>query len=308
MNYEDKTLVALADPATRAGLFDDTGLEQILSAGYDTDAMAIEGPFKPVFEDVQIGLALPRVAELEGMWMPLGGVDKTEAHFQVTGLGAADTLRVDAFWRGAIVARTAFVTGHIVSVKASWPDGATIDAEIVAALGNLPADRAALEQERRKRFVARIKAAFNQPDILTDDRFDAWLHSTGAKSVSDLITNYSGVLHTGAMQLKIDQPAPPATSPKALPVAAAVLIRDAGFSVAQLLMDSKLIRQRLDALALGKPPDPATKLRQSLLVIWIVPVTVFDDNDWPGGGSRAQRRAAAGTWLAREGIGLAATA
>ena len=307
MTYEDKILVALADPKARTGLFDDTGLAQVLSAAYDTGAMSIEGPFSPVFDEVKIGLALPRLAEVEGNWLPMGGTVQTEAHFQLVGLGADSAVRVDAFWRGSVVARTAMANGVISNVATSWPNLQTIDAEIVAALGALPADPAALEAERRKRFIAKIQAAFAQPAILTDDRFGAWLASTGAASVGDLLTNYRGVLQTGTLQLTITQPALPATSPKALPIAAAVMIRDAGFSVAQLLTDSKTARQRLEGMAVGRPADPTLKPLHSLLVIWIVPATVFDDNDWPGGGTRDLRRAAAGAWLAREGIGLVAT-
>jgi hypothetical protein len=306
MNYEDKTLVTLADPTTRAGVFDDAGLAQLVSAAYDTDTMSIEGPYAPVFDDFRMGVALPRVADLEGYWMVTGTTEKTEARFQSTGLGVDVAVRVNAFWRGSVVARTAYITGHITAVKADWPDAGMIDADVVKALGALPVDPVALEQERRKRFVARIRTAFNQPAILTDERFDDWLRSTGAVSVSDLITNFRGVLHTGALSVTIDQPAPPATAPKALPVAAALMIRDVGFSVAQLLMDSKLVRDRLDPLALGRPQDASTKLRQPLLVVWIVPSVVFDDNDWPG-LTRDQRRANAGAWLAREGIGLVAT-
>jgi hypothetical protein len=307
MTYEDRMLVRLADPASRAGVFDAAGLEQLLSAAYDTDAMAIEGPFTPVFDEFSVGVALPRLADVEGSWMPSGGVDKVEARFQLSGLGTSDVIRVDALWRGAVVARTAHVTGRINAVNVAWPDMAAIDAEIIAALGNLPADPVVLEQERRQRFVTRLRAAFNQPALLSDARFDDWLRSTGATSVSDLLTNYRGVLHTGAMQVTIDQPAPPPTSPKALPVAAAILVRDQGFVVGQLLMESKLVRQRLDTLGLGRPRDASVKQRESLLVVWVLPATVFNDTDWPG-ASAGERRAAAGQWLAREGIGLVATA
>jgi hypothetical protein len=307
MTYEDKILVALADPNARAGVFDATGLAQLVSAAYDTDSMSIEGPYTPVFDEVKIGMALPRLAEVEGNWGPIGGVAPTEARFQLLGLGPDAAVRVDAFWRGSVVARTAMANGQIVSVSSNWPNVEAIDGEIVAALGALPADPAALETARRQRFIAKIQAAFAQPTILTDDRFDDWLKSTGATSVSDLLTNYRGVLHTGSLQVAISQPALPATAPKALPIAAAVMIRDTGFSVAQLVTDSKTARQRLEPLALGRPGDASLKILNSLLVIWIVPATIFDDNDWPGGATRDLRRAAAGAWLAREGIGLVAT-
>jgi hypothetical protein len=49
-----------------------------------------------------------------------------------------------------------------------------------------------------------------------------------------------------------------------------------------------------------------------VLVTWVVPPDLFDDDDWPGATAsmtnaqkRDARRLSAGRWLAREGIGLA---
>ena len=44
MNFVDKTMITLADPASRTGAFDETALEQIVSAGYDSTINA-QGPF-----------------------------------------------------------------------------------------------------------------------------------------------------------------------------------------------------------------------------------------------------------------------
>ena len=307
MNYADGTLVRLADPASRAAVFDDTGLEQILSAAYDIDSMSIEAPFAPVFEDFRIGVALPNLADVEGSWMPMGGVEKTEARFQLSGLGSNEVLQVDALWRGSVVARTSHVASHIVSVTTKQPDLRNVDERIIADLGALPNDSAVLEQERRKRVIETLQTVFDQPDLFTGDRFDEWLRSTGAASVSELLITLRGVVHTTALQVKMDEPPPPVTSPKALAIAAAVLIRDKGFSISQLLVESKRVRERLTPLAFGRKEEANTKQRVSIIVIWIVPQTVFDDTDWPG-GNPAQRRAQAGAWLAKEGIGLMATA
>ena len=57
MNFVDSTLVKFADPATRTALFDDVALEQLLSAAYDTTTLNVGGPFTPLFDDVQLGLA-----------------------------------------------------------------------------------------------------------------------------------------------------------------------------------------------------------------------------------------------------------
>jgi hypothetical protein len=91
-----------------------------------------------------------------------------------------------------------------------------------------------------------------------------------------------------------------------------VLIRDQGFSVADLLMDSRLLRAQAEQMGLEAPADPTVRRHRGIVVVWVVPAAVFDDADWPGGdsGSAAERRAArfqrAGQWLAGEGIGLTA--
>jgi hypothetical protein len=307
MNYEDAILVKLADPASRAGIFDEIGLEQILSAAYDIDSMSIEAPFSPVFDDFRIGVALPSLADVEGSWMPIGGVEKTEARFQLSGLAPNEIIHVDALWRGSVVARAAHITSHVVSVTTKQPDLSKIDERIVADLGTLPNDPALLEQERRKRVIETLQTAFNQPDLFAGDRFDNWLRTTGASSVSELLITLRGVVHTTALQVQMDEPPPPVTAPKPLAIAAAILIRDKGFSIGQLLVESKRVKERLAPLAFGRKEEPNTKQRASIIVIWVVPQTVFDDTDWPGANS-AQRRSQAGSWLAKEGIGLMATA
>ena len=110
------------------------------------------------------------------------------------------------------------------------------------------------------------------------------------------------------------EPQPVSPTVAELPLAGAVLVRDAaGLSLAELLTESKSVRERLRAYAVERPPDPTLRMREPLVVVWVVPAAVFDDGDWPGGGAgtpaerRDARRLAAGAWLAREGIGLAAT-
>jgi hypothetical protein len=314
MNYVDTTLVRLADPATRAPLFDAVALEQIVRAAYDTASMPVAGPFQAVFDDFQLGFAVPPAATLEGAWGPVGGVERFEARFHLLGLGGDSPPRVDALWRGSVVARVPASNDRVTAVGGSWPDAGRIDADIEADLGALPADPAALEQERRTRFLDRVRATLHAPTLFTGAALDAWLREVGAESVGDLLTRYRGTVHAGAVQVTFAPPDPVPPSPRALPVAAALLIRDADFSVGDLLAESKTVRARLEGLGLHRPPDPALRPRQPLLTVWVVPGTVFDDADWPGAAAgmtadqaRAARRAAAGAWLAREGIGLVAT-
>jgi hypothetical protein len=243
VDFVDQTIVRLADPATRPAVFDQVALEQLVAAAYDSSTMAAQGPFGATFDEFRLGVAAAPLGALEGTWNPVGGVDRTEAHFRVAGLGNGALPRVDALWRGAIVARFARGGEPITSVTTTIPDGETIEAEIAFAA-----------------------------------------------------------------------PQPASASPLPLPIAAALLIRDSGgLSVAQLLADSKSVRERLTQYGIQRSPDSTLRLREPLVVVWIVPETLFDDADWPGGDAgsasqrRAARRAAAGAWLAREGIGMAAT-
>jgi hypothetical protein len=243
VNYVDQQLLRLADPATRANVFDQLALEQIVAAAYDADAMGVAGPFAAVFDELRLGVAASPLAAFEGTWSPVGGADKTEAHFRLTGLGDDGPPRVDAFWRGSVTARFALAGDPITSVVTTTPDARTIDAQVTFA-----------------------------------------------------------------------EPRPVSAAAAPLPLAAVVLVRDAaGLSLAELLADSKSVRERLRAYGAEQPPDPVLRLRETLVVVWVVPEALFDDGDWPGGGAgtpaerRAARRIAAGTWLAREGIGLAAT-
>jgi hypothetical protein len=114
-------------------------------------------------------------------------------------------------------------TSRITEVEAKWTDTGTIDAEIVAALGSLPIDSQTLEQERRTRFLARIRSALDQPVSFTDELLDKWLFSVGATSVSDLMTRLQGTVQSGAVQVIFSPPDPTPPSPKALPIAAALL-------------------------------------------------------------------------------------
>jgi hypothetical protein len=314
MNYEDATLIRLADQASRSTLFDNLALEQLVSAAYNTDVLTVEGPYQPIFKELRLGVAIANLGTVEGIWNQVGGVDRVEARFHTSGLGVNSLIRVDALWRGEIVARTSPINSSVTEVNTRWPDAGAIDAEITAALGNLPANPQTLEQERRTHFLVRIRAALNQPTSFTDEIFDKWLHSVGATSVSDLITRFQGAVHSSAVQVTFSPPDPSPSSPKALPITAALLIRDTGFSIAQLLMESKMLREQLERQGLERSPDPSLPLRYPLLIVWVIPITVFDDAAWPGGNPgmtpaalQDVRRLIAGRWLAREGIGLVAT-
>lgn len=316
MNFVDTTLLRLADAGTRGALFDQLSLEHIAAAAYDLDAMPVDGPYQAVFEEVQLGFALPRVARLEGTWAGVGGREPVEARFDLVGAESGGASDVTAFWRGSIVARPTPANGVVSAVRTAWPRLGAIDDQIRAAMGALPADAAALEAARRAQLVADLKAAASDPDAITDALLGHWLEQIGAPSVGRLLADAGGSPLPGIVQVTyrpVDGGAPP--TPRPLPLAAAVLIRDAGFSVSALLVESKRVRDELERLAVGRAVANDLRLRHPVVVVWVVPESVFDDDGWPGAAAgaapaarRLARRTSAAAWLAREGIGIAVPA
>jgi hypothetical protein len=227
MNFVDFALARLAAAETRAAVFDQDALEQIVAAGYAADGATLTGPYDGLFDELQIGVSVPRRATVDGYWGPMTAAERTEVRLALDGLGRHSTVRVDALWRGSVVARTSPANARISSVVSTWPDADGIDAEIVAALGSLPADAAALERERRRRLLGRLRAAFDQPAAFTDLWFDDWLQQIGAQSAGDVMARFRGQLLTGALQIAFTNPAAVPPSPRALPLSAAILIRDA---------------------------------------------------------------------------------
>jgi hypothetical protein len=81
------------------------------------------------------------------------------------------------------------------------------------------------------------------------------------------------------------------------------------------MAETRMARDRIGPLGLEVPHGDGLRPRQPLFAAWVIPGSIFDDSDWPGGQAgmtadqlRTARRAAAGAWLAREGIGLVVTA
>jgi hypothetical protein len=307
VNFVDKTLVALADPASRPATFDQKALEQIVSAGYDATAMAAQGPFSAVFDEFRLGISTEPEGVVDGTLQPVGGSEQTTARFRLTGLLESTALRVDALWRGSVVARFARGGEPITKVVTNWPTLGTIDAEIAQANGGvLPSNPSALETQRRTQFVAHMRTALDQPNLFDDPALDKWLEAVGAESVGDLLEHFVGSVDPGTLTVTFASPAAAPATPQPLPIAAAILVRDAPLSLAELLMESALVRERLRALGAERPAEAGLRRLQPVLVIWVIPDSVFNDTDWPG-ANPAARRANAGAWLAREGIGLAAT-
>jgi hypothetical protein len=304
VTFADQMLVRLADPATRAAIFDATALEQIASAAYDTSQATLEGPYTAVFEEFELGLPVSRIGTAEGQWGQLGGSDRSAGSFNVSGFG--DPVLISAFWRGQVVVKVSASAGQIAAVDADWVDVGAIDRAIVNALGALPPDPVARQTERRTRLTSQLKAAAADPDTVTDTVIDRAIQATGASSVNAFFERQARTAAIGAVQVTFVDAAPAAPVAKPLPIAAAIVVPDLAAGLARALADARNVRDQLAGAGLGRADAPGVPLRRTVVVVWIVPEAVFQDAAWPG-ANVAARRAAAGAWLAREGIGLAVT-
>jgi hypothetical protein len=302
MNFADSVLIRLAGTATRTAVFDDVALAQMLSAQYDTDAMPLSGPYSAVFDRLELGVSLTSPVTIAGALDGPRAGERANLSLALNGL-ASSTVRVDALWKGRIVARATIGGGSVDQVKTSWPDVHAIDAQIVTALGSLPADPTQLEHERRTRYMTQLQAGMSYGAALTDAEFDADLREAGVDSVGALIAS-GGTNAFGTISLRFA--AAPATQVStALPVSFALLVRDA-LSISDLLNESKSVRTLLAPTTNALDYDRNMPARFSVGVAWVVPAATFDDAAWPG-SDNAARRAAAGAWLAQEGIGLVTT-
>lgn len=115
MDYVDRTILALAVPATRAGVFDQMSLEQLISAAYDSQSLGLTGPFTAQFEELSLCMSPVSTATVEGSWHVAGTTLQTDAAFRAIGLPTAEPVRVDAFWRGSIFGRLALQTSEVES-------------------------------------------------------------------------------------------------------------------------------------------------------------------------------------------------
>lgn len=314
MNFEDAVIARIAhDPSGPRSLFDQASLAQLVGAAFDADALGVEGPYDAVFDEVTFGFPVAPRVRVDGASMLAGTAQRSEGAWSISGLSIVPRVRVDLLWRGALVARTVPAGSVIESVSLSWVEPTGIDDEIVQALGALPSDPQQLEAERRARYLGRVRATMAQPLAFKDEHLDRWLRGVGARSVGDFMARYQGHVKPAPMRLVMSAPAGAGTVavPRMLPVVAALLVRGTGFSLAELLSDSKVVRRQLVELGVEQPPDRSLPAREGPLVIWVLPESVFDDAGWPGGESastdterRLQRRLALGAWLAREGMGV----
>src|SRR5262245_56513724 len=110
-------------------------LAQMVAASFDTAANPLDGPYALDVDTAELGLELsPRLA-VEGAWTMPGGVP-TDARFRIEGLRPAAALRIEALWRGRLIARTVPQDSRIDQVIARFA-ATDIDREIIAGAGAL---------------------------------------------------------------------------------------------------------------------------------------------------------------------------
>jgi hypothetical protein len=308
MNFTDASLVRLASASTRDALLDQLSLEQIATAAHGDTVASLQGPYSAIFDDVEVGVAVPRRAVVQGGWA-IAGHPLTEAQFQVFGLNPLE-VRVDALWTGAVLARSVPAQTPVVagSYQSRWPTAEGIDDEIRQALGSLPTDPVALENARRPRYLKRLAAGFSTPADVTDAVLDALLRKLAVASVSELIARFEGDLKLGTLRFQYAPFVAVPSSPQRLPITAAVVIRDVPLSLQDVVADSKSILAHLNDAGFRAPSTSPLVAAPPVVVVWLVPAAMFDDTDWPGatGGDadsqRQQRRTAAAQWLSKERI------
>ena len=154
------------------------------------------------------------------------------------------------------------------------------------------------------RLTAHMQETLDQPAAFDDAALNRLLADANVASVSDLVTRFAGTVAPGTVTVTFAAPAPVAAATKPLPISAAILIRDEPLSLVDLLTESSLIRGRLQALGAERPANP--QLRRTNAVIRDLGRPEVFSTTPTGRALTAARRANAGAWLAREGIGLAA--
>lgn len=103
----------------------------------------------------------------------------------------------------------------------------------------------------------------------------------------------------------------PAPAPLALPVVVAFLAADTTTAPRELLRATAAAHLAANRYTVTAVPAGGPVRRVERLVCWVVPAAIFDDPGWPGADSdstperqRADRLAAARSWLAGQGVAL----
>lgn len=304
MDFVDAVVLRCATAEGRATLLDQDGLAQMVEAAFDVTALPVQGPYAMTVDTLDLGLELVRPAVLSGAYTAVPGAIPAELRLRIDGLAPAQPLRVDALWRGALIARQVPQEDRVTAVSGAFAS-TDIDRAIIADLGALPTNAAVLEAERRRRLLRRLRAGDAVPDAINDLALDRMLAVAGVTDTASLLAG-RGTTGLGTFRIGFSAAAAVAAVPVpiTLPVTVAVIARDAPLHLSALLAESRSIRAALADDPSVQPAAAARRRRTPILVLWAIPGSLLDDTGWPGADRPARRTAAAGL-LAGQGIALA---
>jgi hypothetical protein len=308
MDDASAVLIRLADPAARVELLDAEALLEIAAVCYAVERGAVVGTTTAVYDRFDVAVpVLPEVvasARISRAGEPVPW-DMTASWDGLVPLAPG----ADAVWAGSVVLRTARGGGTVEAVAAREPD---LDAAFAAALAGLPPT--ATEEEIRAALRAAARSELAAPP-LTDTELDAVLAavepgSTDPRGLGRVVGGRESV----GLRVTMSPPVDVATAPPlALPVVVAFLVADAAVVPRELLRATAGARRAARAYPVRSVPRDAPARAAERCVCWVLPAAAFDDDGWPGdtGGDAAQQRAdrlaAARSWLATQGIALLTT-
>lgn len=295
-------ILKCATAAGRAGLLDQVCLAQIVQAAFDVVAFPVQGPYALIVDTLDLGLEVARPALVHGSYTATPGAMPADLRLRIDGFSPAQPLRVDALWRGALIARQMWQDDSIIAAGGGFTPQ-NIDRAIIADLGALPASPAALEAERRRRLLVRLRLNAMVPNAIDDAALGQMFATAGVADAASLLAA-RGNAELGAFRISFSAAAAAPPVPVSLPVTVAVLARDAPLQLSALLAESRSIRAALADDPSVQPAAAAIRRRTPILVLWTIPATLLDDPDWPG-ADRPARRVAAADLLAGQGIALA---
>ena len=120
MNFVDRTIAALADPATRSGVFDQTALEAIVGSGYDAASVGTVGPYAAIFDAIELGPDLSATPAVAGSWQQVDGSPRIDVQLALTGMADSGAPTVAAVWTGSVSAKAIVGDAHIASFTDTW--------------------------------------------------------------------------------------------------------------------------------------------------------------------------------------------
>jgi hypothetical protein len=312
MQFADRILLHLADPAARAALLPAAAAERLAAALFGI-APAAGQVFTIRIDRVAIAVALG------GEWRGRASgriADARQVDLDFTAAAPAGGMADAVVW-GRLDAVLPPVEGRVVAIEArriAWPTLAEIEAALPAAVV-AGGDAAAIEAARRVALGRRIVAApddFTEPELAT--LIGDWLSAQGFAGVAPLIEASATLRPAEGLALRFE-PAPPAGGAmQTMPFMACVVADDlaaAGPGLRGAIGRGRTAQRALAEAGHGTADTAGMTPRERLPVLLFVPQDSFADEAWPGAAAgaaddvkRTQRASAAARWLAEAGFVL----